>query len=190
MSKETPINQLPNVEMRKQLIDEQPVPQQQMPPPQMGQQMPPSQMGQQMPPSQMGQQMPPSQMGQQMPPPVQSHQDSNFMQRQFVPQQQGNVPYNNQQVQMLPEQVPVQNNQQLVVEPPKSNGILQELMDDSKPLPFVFVLLLFVQLETTQGLFRRIARLFNVGDSLLFTVSKIIAGFSWGCCFLFLTKNL
>jgi|SaaInlStandDraft_1057018.scaffolds.fasta_scaffold23374_4 hypothetical protein len=187
MSKETPINQLPNVEMRKQLIDEQPVPQQQMPPP-MGQQMPPPQMGQQMP-LQMGQQMPPP-MGQQMPQPVQSRQDSNFMQRQFVPQQQGNVPYNNQQAQMLPEQVPVQNNQQLVVEPPKSSGILQELMDDSKPLAFVFVLLLFVQLETTQGLFRRIARLFNVGDSLLFTVSKIIAALVGVVVFFFLTKNL
>ena len=145
----------------------------------MGQQMPPP-MGQQMPPH-MGQQIPPP-VGQQMPPPQTIHQMPQMQSSQYIPQTQPVVQQHPlQQVEHLKQQsFSVEN----------SSGIFQELINDSKQLSFIFILLLFVQLESTQGLFRRIARLFNVGDSLLFTISKILGAFVGVIVFFFLTKNL
>lgn len=171
MSKSTPINQLPNVEMTTEPVNEMPPPQQLQPMPQ------PRQMSQTQP----LQQIPSMQPLQQIQPLSQHRSIPPMQQSQYIPQTQPHVQQQPlQQVKHLKKSFSVE----------KSSGIFQELINDSKQLSFVFILLLFVQLESSQGLFRRISRLFNVGDSLLFTISKILGAFVGVIVFFFLTKNL
>jgi len=174
MDKATPINQLPNVEMS-------------MEPEMNSQQMPPvnQPMPQNMP--SMNHQMPP--MAQNMPPPMAPNMPPNMP----PPMATNNLnmrvdPYRENPYQPPPQQQPRQEEKkEKVVE---EFGMVQDFMNDIKPLSMIFAILLFIQLDSTQGLFTRITRLFNIGDSMVFTVSKVIAAFAGVLVFFFLSRNL
>ena len=73
---------------------------------------------------------------------------------------------------------------------PKENGIFKLLQMESKTLLLVFSLLVCIQLETTQGLFRKLTRMMKVPDSMVFTSSKVFAAMVGVLVFFFVRRNL
>jgi hypothetical protein len=69
-------------------------------------------------------------------------------------------------------------------------GIFQLLMSQSKMLSILFALLLCVQLETTQGLFRKVIRMVKVPEGMVFTASKVFAALVGVIIFFFVYRNL
>lgn len=198
-SKATPLEHLPqaansgNVQMQMQMAPDQTSGNPMPPQPHMGQ-------TQQMQAgNQMHQEMGMDQERQRM-----DSQD-NYMSRQFVPQtRMGNQPgppqgtYDGQQ---FPDQY---QDQQMPVSIPRGSskmrggkvidasemGIVQLLMSQSKMLSILFALLLCIQLETTQGLFRKLTRMVKVPDSMVFTASKVLAALVCVVVFFFVFRNL
>jgi hypothetical protein len=69
-------------------------------------------------------------------------------------------------------------------------GIFKLLMSQSKMLSVIFILLLCVQLETTQGLFRKVTRMIKVPDGMVFTTSKVLSAFIGVIVFFIVHRNL
>ena len=139
----------------------------------------------------------------------------NYLNRQFVPQSRGNIPptnYDDQQYMgppqgsyepQMPPSVPRRASKFTddVAVPRRASkftddvdiaslGILQSFMSQSKMLSILFALLLCVQLETTQGLFRKVTRMIKVPDSMVFTASKAIASLVGVIAFFFIYRNM
>jgi len=127
---------------------------------------------------------------------------SHYMQRQFIPQsgmgQPQNNMYENNNYQNPNNNTHIQNkNENNVVSKNKTYdddikniGIFQLLMAQSKTLSIVFALLLCVQLETTQGLIRKLVRMLNVPENMLFIISKVIIALLGVIVFFFVLRNL
>jgi hypothetical protein len=126
---------------------------------------------------------------------------SNYMDRQFVPQSRMGPPppqsaYNNQfQAENFNNKIinpkNVDNTMYSGNIPDVNNlGLFQLLISQSKMLFVIFVLLLCIQLETSQGLFRKVTRMIKVPDSIVFTVSKVLAALVGVVVFFFVYRNL
>jgi len=189
-SKATPIDHLPNsssqgnVQMQMQMAPEQqarasmpPLPQHPIP------SMPDG--------HQMYQQMSMDQEGQR------ENVQNNYVNRQFVqpPANMGGCPpdshgqpgpYSNQ------PQMPMRGQPPTVHEDVDTSevGIFQLLMMQSKTLAIVFALLVAIQLETSQGLFRKVTRMMKVPDTMVFTVSKVLLALIGVVIFFFVCRNL
>lgn len=190
-SKATPIDHLPNsssqgnVQMQMQAVPEQ----------QSVENMPPQ-------PYHPNQTMPDgNQMYQQMSMDQEGHRENtqnNYMSRQFVqpPGNMGRPP-----PEMYPPQGPCpgQMPHQMQRPPtkihdddvdPSDIGIFQLLMMQSKTLAVVFALLVIIQLETSQGIFRNLTRMVKVPDTMVFTVSKVFSSLIGVIIFFFVYRNL
>jgi len=132
---------------------------------------------------------------------------ANFMDRQFVSQsrmgppptqsgygnnlqREGDREGDNQQMPMsIPQKfsndTPLGNSQDSSI-----FGIFKLLMSQSKMLSVIFILLLCVQLETTQGLFRKVTRMIKVPDGMVFTTSKVLSAFIGVMVFFIVHRNL
>lgn len=125
-----------------------------------------------------------------------------YNERQFVqpPVNMGNImgnihhqEYQNQQQhqqqqQQQPQYPVVQEN---FPEPGKSEAsIMDLLMEHKKTLVVIFALLLSAQLETTQGLFRKVTRMLKVPDDMVFNVSKVLVALVGVVIFFFVYRNL
>jgi len=130
----------------------------------------------------------------------------NYMSRQFVPQSRmGNQmgppqgAYENQQFPSpgqgqypdhpMPVSMP-RGPPKMHVDEASEMGMVQLLMSQSKMLSILFALLLCIQLETTQGLFRKLTRMIKVPDSMIFTASKVFAALVGVIVFFFVFRNL
>lgn len=207
VSKATPIEQLPNVQMDMTRESMGGPPQPPMPPngpnpmnnPNGHPQQPPgsaNQMAEHIASQQQAEQMasqeqyrqrqfvpqyPPSHdpySGQQMPPrPTQ----------QFYDQQQQMEPYFDQlEDRALQDQV--YRTQPIYQKPPE--GILNGLMGDSKCLFMVFLLLIFVQLEGSQNVFRKLASMVRIPDTMIFTGAKVLLAIVVTVVFFFGKRSL
>lgn len=194
MSKATPIEQLPNTNnnenVQMNMHEEQSGGNVMPPQPHMGQQIQPSE-------NQMNSDMGIDNESQRM------DSQANFMDRQFVSQSRmGHPPtqsgYGNHlqregDNQQMPTSIP-QNfyNDTSVGNSQDSGifGIFKLLMSQSKMLSVIFILLLCVQLETTQGLFRKVTRMIKVPDGMVFTTSKVLSAFIGVLVFFIVHRNL
>jgi hypothetical protein len=194
MSKATPIEHLPNAPGSGNV-------QMQMSPDQMhgSQAMPPQ-------PQQLDQYPVPKmpdghQMYQQMSMDQEGHRanvQDNYMSRQFVQppvNMGGQLPEDRGPPGSYPEQMPAPMRGPMVktndgMAAPNEVGIFQLLMMQSKTLSLVFALLVCVQLETTQGLFRKLTRMIKVPESMVFTASKVFAALVGVIVFFFVLRNL
>ena len=125
---------------------------------------------------------------------------ANYMDRQFVPQSRMGIPPSqnsydnhfqreggaNQQILKTVSQNMYPSNAQ----DSSKLGLFQLLMSQSKILSLIFILLLCVQLETSQGLFRKVTRMANVPDGIIFTASKVLAALVGVVVFFFVYRNL
>ncbi len=129
---------------------------------------------------------------------------TNYMDRQFVPQSRMGPPppqsaYGNQfqreEVSNQQMQIPIsknvsQNMYSSNLQDTNNLGLVQLLMSQSKILSVIFILLLCVQLETSQCLFRKVTRMIKVPDSIVFTASKVLAALVGVVVFFFVYRNL
>lgn len=118
---------------------------------------------------------------------------NHFVNRQFVPQSgmaQNNSNYTEQNYNQYPNyQQPIHtNNDNGLVN--NKETIFQLVMSKSKILLLIFALILTSQLETTQGIFRKITRTLNVPDNMVFMVSKLLISIVGIIVFFFVQRNI
>jgi hypothetical protein len=194
MSKATPIEQLPNTNnnenVQMNMHEEQSGGNVMPPQPHMGQQMQPSE-------NQMNSDMGIDHESQRM------DSQANFMDRQFVSQSRMGPPptqsgYGNHlqregDNQQMPRSISQNFSNDTSVDNSQDSsifGIFKLLMSQSKMLSVIFILLLCVQLETTQGLFRKVTRMIKVPDGMVFTTSKVLSAFIGVIVFFIVHRNL
>lgn len=73
---------------------------------------------------------------------------------------------------------------------PSEKGYLQSLLGDSKCLFLVFVLLFFVQMAGTQSIFRKLAGMIKIPETMIFTGAKIISAATLTAVFFLVKKNV
>jgi len=125
---------------------------------------------------------------------------NNYVNRQFVQPPINTYRPPDSDIYGHPEQYPEQMPTSSRHEPPQKYvednivpsdvGILQLLMIQNKTLAIVFALLVAVQLETSQSLFRKLARLMKVPDTMIFNVSKVFLSLVGVIIFFFVCRNL
>lgn len=130
-----------------------------------------------------------------------------YRQRQFVPQYPpSHDPFSGQQMPPQPMQrvydqrehmEPYFNQleegsyqEQLANIETKPEGFFANMMAQSKCLFLVFLLLIFVQLEGSQNIFRKVASMAKVPDTMIFTGAKVILALVVTMVFFFAKRSL